>query len=102
VDKPIDKKTRTKRQSHDLAYVLGEGASVGRNRVLQDAWSVAPLVLLNATLVVVIYLMVIARGARPDWFSFGIVAPALAMLPVIVSFVLVSLRDHEQPVTMAA
>ena len=101
MDKPIDKKTRTKRQSHDLAYVLGEGASVGRNRVLQDAWSVAPLVLLNATLVVVIYLMVIARGARPDWFSFGIVAPALAMLPVIVSFVLVSLRDHEQPVTMA-
>jgi lipopolysaccharide/colanic/teichoic acid biosynthesis glycosyltransferase len=101
VDKPVDKQQRSKRRPHDLAYVLGEGASVGRSRVLQDAWSVAPLVLLNAVLVVLIYLTVISRASRPDWLAFGIVAPSLAMLPVIASFVLVSLRDHEQPVTVA-
>jgi lipopolysaccharide/colanic/teichoic acid biosynthesis glycosyltransferase len=101
VDEPAGQQKRSKRQSHDLAYVLGEGASVGRNRVLQDAWSVAPLVLLNAVLVVVIYTMVIARGTNPNWGAFGIVAPSLAALPVVVAFVLVSLRDHEQPVTVA-
>ena len=101
MDKPVGPHKRSRRRAHDLAYVLGEGASVGRNRVLQDAWSVAPMVLLNALLVVVIYLAVIARGTRPDWGAFAIVAPALAALPVIVSFVLVSLRDHEQPVTVA-
>ncbi|HZY68110.1 MAG TPA: sugar transferase [Devosia sp.] len=89
------------RRSHDLAFVLGEGASVGRNRVLQDAWSVAPLVLLNSGLVFVIYLMVIARGSVPNWSAFAIVAPALAAVPVVIAFVLVSLRDHEQPVTVA-
>lgn len=101
MDQPAGRQKRSRRRTHDLAYVLGEGASVGRNRVLQDAWSVAPLVLLNAVLVVVIYLAVIARGSRPDWVSFGIVASCLAALPVIIAFVLVSLRDHEQPVTVA-
>ena len=101
MDKPVDKQQRSKRRSHDLAYVLGEGASVGRNRVLQDAWSVAPLVLLNAALIVIIYLAVITRVAQPDWRAFAIVAPSLAALPVVIAFVLVSLRDHEQPVTVA-
>jgi lipopolysaccharide/colanic/teichoic acid biosynthesis glycosyltransferase len=101
VDEPAAPQKRNKRRTHDLAYVLGEGASVGRNRVLQDAWSVAPLVLLNAVLAVVIYLAVISRAARPDWGAFAIVAPALAALPMVIAFVLVSLRDHEQPVTVA-
>jgi lipopolysaccharide/colanic/teichoic acid biosynthesis glycosyltransferase len=101
LDEAATRQKRNRRRTHDLAYVLGEGASVGRNRVLQDAWSVAPLVLLNAVLIVVIYLAVIARGSRPDWASFGIVASSLATLPVIIAFVLVSLRDHEQPVTVA-
>ncbi len=101
VDEAAKRQKRSRRRTHDLAYVLGEGASVGRNRVLQDAWSVAPLVLLNAVLIVVIYLAVIARGARPDWGAFAIVASSLAALPVIIAFVLVSLRDHEQPVTVA-
>jgi lipopolysaccharide/colanic/teichoic acid biosynthesis glycosyltransferase len=101
LDEAATRQKRNRRRTHDLAYVLGEGASVGRNRVLQDAWSVAPLVLLNAVLIVVIYLAVIARGSRPDWASFGIVASSLAALPVIIAFVLVSLRDHEQPVTVA-
>lgn len=101
MDEAATRQKRNRRRTHDLAYVLGEGASVGRNRVLQDAWSVAPLVLLNAVLIVVIYLAVIARGSRPDWASFGIVASSLAALPVIIAFVLVSLRDHEQPVTVA-
>lgn len=101
LDEPATRQKRSRRRTHDLAYVLGEGASVGRNRVLQDAWSVAPLVLLNSVLVAVIYLAVIARGSRPDWMSFGIVASCLAALPVVIAFVLVSLRDHEQPVTVA-
>ena len=101
LDEPAARQKRSRRRTHDLAYVLGEGASVGRNRVLQDAWSVAPLVLLNSVLVAVIYLAVIARGSRPDWMSFGIVASCLAALPVVIAFVLVSLRDHEQPVTVA-
>jgi hypothetical protein len=101
LDEAPTRQKRSRRRTHDLAYVLGEGASVGRNRVLQDALSVAPLVLLNAALVVAIYLAVIARGSRPDWMSFGIVATSLAALPVIIAFVLVSLRDHEQPVTVA-
>ncbi|MEO7223175.1 MAG: hypothetical protein ABIY37_11940, partial [Devosia sp.] len=101
MDEPAGQQKRSKRRSHDLAYVLGEGASVGRNRVLQDAWSVAPLVLLNAVLVVVIYVMVIARGSNPNWGAFTIVAPSLAAVPVVIAFVLVSLRDHEQPVTVA-
>ena len=74
MDEAATQQKRNRRRTHDLAYLLGEGASVGRNRVLQDAWSVAPLVLLNAVLIVVIYLAVIARGSRPDWASFGIVA----------------------------
>ncbi len=101
VDEAAERQRRSKRRSHDLAYVLGEGASVGRNRVLQDGLSVAPLVLLNAALIVVIYAAVITRVARPDWGAFAIVAPSLAALPVVIAFVLVSLRDHEQPVTVA-
>jgi lipopolysaccharide/colanic/teichoic acid biosynthesis glycosyltransferase len=101
VDEAAKGQKRSRRRGHDLAYVLGEGASVGRNRVLQDAWSVAPLVLLNALLIVVIYLAIIARVAQPNWGAFAIVAPSLALTPVIIAFVLVSLRDHEQPVTVA-
>jgi lipopolysaccharide/colanic/teichoic acid biosynthesis glycosyltransferase len=101
VDEAAQRQKRSRRRAHDLAYVLGEGASVGRNRVLQDAWSVAPLVLLNAVLIVAIYAFVITRVARPDWGAFAIVAPSLAALPVVIAFVLVSLRDHEQPVTVA-
>lgn len=101
MDEPAERQKRSKRGSHDLAYVLGEGASVGRSRVLQDGLSVAPLVLLNALLIVAIYLTVIARGSNPNWGAFGVVAPALAALPVVIAFVLVSLRDHEQPVTVA-
>ena len=101
MDEPAGQQKRSARRPHDLAYVLGEGASVGRNRVMQDALSVAPLVLLNAVFIVVIYLAVIARGSAPNWGAFGIVAPSLAALPVVVAFVLVSLRDHEQPVTVA-
>jgi lipopolysaccharide/colanic/teichoic acid biosynthesis glycosyltransferase len=101
VDKAAGPDKRSKRRSHDLAYVLGEGASVGRSRVLQDALSVAPLVLLNAALIIVIYLAVNARAASPNWGAYWIVAPSLAMVPVVAAFVLVSLRDHEQPVTVA-
>ena len=101
VDEAAQRQKRNRRRAHDLAYVLGEGASVGRNRVLQDAWSVAPLVLLNAVLIVAIYAAAITRVARPDWGAFAIVAAALAALPVVIAFVLVSLRDHEQPVTVA-
>ena len=101
MDEAAGRHKQGKRRAHDLAYVLGEGASVGRNRVLQDAWSVAPLVLLNAALIVIIYLAVITRVAQPDWRAFAIVAPSLAALPVAIAFVLVSLRDHEQPVTVA-
>ena len=101
VDEAAQRQKRNRRRAHDLAYVLGEGASVGRNRVLQDAWSVAPLVLLNAVLIVAIYAAAITRVARPDWGAFAIVAPSLAALPVVIAFVLVSLRDHEQPVTVA-
>jgi lipopolysaccharide/colanic/teichoic acid biosynthesis glycosyltransferase len=101
VDEAAEQNKRTRRRSHDLAYVLGEGASVGRSRVAQDALSVAPLVLINAALVVLIYVTVITRVPDPDWGAFGIVAPALAALPAVIAFVLVSLRDHEQPVTVA-
>lgn len=95
------RKDTQQKRAHDLAYVLGEGASVGRSRVLQDAYSVAPLVLLNALLVVAIYLAVILRGQSVRWDAFAIVAASLAALPVVVAFVLVSLRDHEQPITVA-
>jgi lipopolysaccharide/colanic/teichoic acid biosynthesis glycosyltransferase len=102
VDQPTTGRKRGQRRAHDLAYVLGEGASVGRNRVLQDAISIAPLVLLNAVLVFLIYLTVVARGSTPNWGAFAVVGPALSALPVAIAFVLVSLRDHEQPVTVAA
>jgi lipopolysaccharide/colanic/teichoic acid biosynthesis glycosyltransferase len=101
VDEQAGQDKRRVRRSHDLAYVLGEGASVGRNRVLQDAWSVAPLVLLNAGLIVAIYLVVVLRGSSPNWGAFGIVAPSLAAVPAVIALVLVSLRDHEQPITIA-
>jgi lipopolysaccharide/colanic/teichoic acid biosynthesis glycosyltransferase len=95
------RKRPVRRRSHDLAYVLGEGASVGRNRVLRDAWSVAPLTLLNAALIFVIYLATIARYEPPRWDGFWVVATSLSALPVAISFVLVSLRDHTQPITVA-
>jgi lipopolysaccharide/colanic/teichoic acid biosynthesis glycosyltransferase len=101
VDEAAGQNKRAKRRSHDLAYVLGEGASVGRSRVLQDAISVAPLVLINAALVVLIYLAFIARSGSPNWGAFAIVGPSLALVPVVIALVLVSLRDHEQPVTVA-
>lgn len=92
---------RMRHGSHDLAYVLGEGASIGRSRVWQDALGVAPLVLLNALLSVAIYLALILRAQQPHWDAFAVVGTALAALPVIIAFVLVSLRDHEQPITVA-
>ncbi len=101
MDERAGKARQSKRRSHDLAYVLGEGASVGRSRVLQDAISVAPLVLLNAVLVVIIYFVVIMRGSIVRWEAFAIVGPALAALPVAIALVLVSLRDHDQPITVA-
>lgn len=101
MDQRTASRQRRKKRSHDLAYVLGEGASVGRSRVVQDALSIAPLVLLNSALVFVIYLAVIARGTVPSWGAFSIVGPLLAALPLAIGFVLVSLRDHEQPVTVA-
>jgi lipopolysaccharide/colanic/teichoic acid biosynthesis glycosyltransferase/F0F1-type ATP synthase assembly protein I len=52
-------------------------------------------------LVIVIYFAVIARSSNPNWSAFAIVGPALAVLPVAIAFVLVSLRDHEQPITVA-
>jgi lipopolysaccharide/colanic/teichoic acid biosynthesis glycosyltransferase len=69
--------------------------------VLQDAVSVAPLVLLNAGLIIAIYLAVVLRGSNPNWGAFAIVAPSLAALPAVIALVLVSLRDHEQPITVA-
>lgn len=102
MDEPAPKYDRIRqRGAHDLAYVLGEGASVGRSRVMQGAISVAPLVLLNAAFVLVVYLAVIARATTINWGAFAIVGPVLAALPVIIALILVSLRDHEQPVTVA-
>ncbi len=92
---------RIRRGTHDLAYVLGEGASIGRSRVLQDARAVAPLVLLNSLLSLAIYVAFITRAQIAHWDAFAIVGPTLAVLPVIIAFVLVSLRDHEQPITVA-
>lgn len=93
---------RTRRRPHDLAYVLAEGASVGRSRVVQAALSVGPLVLGNVGTVLVVYLAAATRGPTVNWPALGIVAATLALLPVIIGLVLVSLRDHEQPVTVAA
>ncbi len=101
MDDQADKQRQTRRRAHDLAYVLGEGASVGRSRVVQSALSVASLVLINAALIFLIYTVVIARGEPPRWDNFAIVAPVLSLLPVAIAFVLVSLRDHEQPITVA-
>lgn len=101
MDQTPDRNKRVPRRSHDLAYVLGEGASVGRSRVVQDGLSVAPLVLVNIVLVALVYLATISRGSNPDWAAFAIVAPSLSAVPVIVAFVLVSLRDHDQPITVA-
>src|SRR5690606_7843884 len=84
-----------------LAYVLAEGASVGRSRVVQAALSVGPLVLGNVGAVLVVYLAAATRGPTVNWPALGIVAATLALLPVIIGLVLVSLRDHEQPVTVA-
>ena len=89
------------KRTHDLAYVLGEGASVGRSRMLQDSAAVAPIVLINALLVVGLYLATTLRGAVVHWPAFFIVAPSLAALPVAIAFVLLSLRDHERPITVA-
>lgn len=43
----------------------------------------------------------ITRGGAPRWDAFLLVGPALAALPLLVAFVLVSLRDHDQPITIA-
>jgi lipopolysaccharide/colanic/teichoic acid biosynthesis glycosyltransferase len=102
VDRQATKPRRGRKRRHDLAYVLGEGASVGRSRVAQNAVAVAPLVLLNAVLVVILYAVAVARGQPPRWDGFWIVAASLAALPFAVAFVLLSLRDHEQPVTVAS
>ena len=98
---PASPDRRTRHGSHDLAYVLGEGGSVGRSRFVQDSLAIAPLVLLNAVLSVVIYAALITRGGVPRWDAFLLVGPALATLPLLVAFVLVSLRDHDQPITVA-
>jgi lipopolysaccharide/colanic/teichoic acid biosynthesis glycosyltransferase len=90
------------RPSHDLAYVLGQGASVGRSRVVQDAVSVAPIVLVSAFVAAATYLALVQRGGITIvWSAAWIVAAALATLPFAVTFVLVSLRDHRQPVTIS-
>jgi lipopolysaccharide/colanic/teichoic acid biosynthesis glycosyltransferase len=103
MDEKIGRQQRVRRERrHDLAYVLGQGASVGRSRVWQDAVSVAPLVLLNAVLVMLIYTSAILRGTIARWDDFGLVSPTLAAVPVFIALVLVSLRDHEQPITVAA
>lgn len=91
----------SKRHKHDLAYVLAEGAQVGRSRVVRDALSVGPLVLASALAVIVIYVGVATRGPFIAPAALAIVAGGLALVPLVVSFVLVSLRDHEQPVTVA-
>ncbi len=95
-------RNRTKRRSRDLAYVLGAGASVGRSRVVRDGVSVAPLVLINSALAVLLYFVMITRVGNPDWIAFAIVGTAWAFIPAIIAWVLVSLRDHEQPVTVAS
>ncbi|HWA20372.1 MAG TPA: sugar transferase [Devosia sp.] len=89
------------RRSHDFAYVLGEGASIGRSRVWRDAVSSAPLVVLAAAIAALIYLAVILRGGPVRWESFGIVVPAIMLVPVAAALILVSLREHTQPITLA-
>ena len=96
------RRSRAQKRPHDLAYVLGEGASIGRSRMLQDGAAVAPIVLLNALLVIALYLATVLRGPVMHWPAFFIVAPSLAALPVAIAFVLLSLRDHERPITVAA
>jgi lipopolysaccharide/colanic/teichoic acid biosynthesis glycosyltransferase len=95
------KRRRSKRHTHDLAYVLAEGAQVGRSRVMRDALSVGPLVLATALAVALLYVAVATRGPAIDSAALVSVAGTLALVPLAVSFVLVSLRDHEQPVTVA-
>jgi lipopolysaccharide/colanic/teichoic acid biosynthesis glycosyltransferase len=89
------------RRSHDFAYVLGEGASIGRSRVWRDAISSAPLVVLAAAIAALVYLTVILRGEPIRWESFGIVAPVIMLVPVAAALVLVSLREHAQPITLS-
>jgi lipopolysaccharide/colanic/teichoic acid biosynthesis glycosyltransferase len=92
----------TRRPSHDLAYLLGQGASVGRSRVVQDAVSVAPIVLVAAAAAAAVYLALVQRSNDGlVWSAVWIVAASLAAIPFAVTFVLVSLRDHRQPVTIS-
>ncbi|RYE10806.1 MAG: sugar transferase [Hyphomicrobiales bacterium] len=68
---------------------------------MRDALSVAPLIFFNSVLNFAIYLAIIVRDTPPRWDGFWLVAASLTLLPLIISFVLVSLRDHSQPVTVA-
>jgi lipopolysaccharide/colanic/teichoic acid biosynthesis glycosyltransferase len=92
---------RTRKRPHEFSYVLGEGASVGRSRLWLDAASVAPIVLLNTLLVIALYFAPLLRVPHIRWDAFFIVVSSLALLPVAIASVLVSLRDHEQPITVA-
>jgi lipopolysaccharide/colanic/teichoic acid biosynthesis glycosyltransferase len=89
------------RRSHDFAYVLGEGASVGRSRVWRDAMSSAPLVVLAAAIAGLIYFAIVLRGGPVRWESFSIVVLAIMLVPVAAALVLVSLREYTQPLTLS-
>jgi lipopolysaccharide/colanic/teichoic acid biosynthesis glycosyltransferase len=89
------------RRSHDFAYVLGEGASIGRSRVWRDAMSSAPIVLFAAAIAAIIYLVVVLRGGPIRWNSFSIVVPVIMLVPMAAALVLVSLREHTQPITLS-
>jgi len=101
LEERAQQRRRDRRHKHDLAHVLAEGAQVGRSRVVRDALSVGPLVLATALIVILVYVGVATRGPRIAPAALASVAGTLALVPLAVSFVLVSLREHEQPVTVA-
>ena len=86
---------------HDLAHVLDGGASIRRSRLRRDAGLVAPSVGAAAVAAAAIYLATVTRTHVPSWRDVAIVASSLALLPVIISFLLLSLRDNGQPLTLA-
>lgn len=93
---------RTHYPARDLSFITAQGGRTRRHRYLQDIKTFTLPILAASLLQIVVYVAVITRPGRADWFNIGVAAAVLAAVPILSGLVLAALRRNESALITSA